>query len=95
MKDLSKSIDFLLENAGPVIQYRLRKEILQSITTAEEESLLNEIYQTPYFKLVQRYVKPSGYIGSGMHRLRKVRIFRANIIWKRWLTQTPGERRKT
>jgi hypothetical protein len=57
----------LLENAGPVIQYRLRKEILQSITAAEEERLLNEIYQTPYFKLVQRYVKPSGYIGSGMH----------------------------
>ena len=67
MKDLSKSIDFLLENAGPVIQYRLRKEILQSITAAEEERLLNEIYQTPYFKLVQGYVKPSGYIGSGMH----------------------------
>lgn len=25
---LSKSIDFLIENAGPVIQYRLGKEIL-------------------------------------------------------------------
>jgi len=39
---LSKSIDFLLENAGPVIQYRLRKEILQNITAAEEEVLLNK-----------------------------------------------------
>ena len=65
--DLSKSIDFLLENAGPVIQYRLRKEILRNITPTEEENLLEQIYQTPNFKLVQSYVKPNGYIGSGAH----------------------------
>jgi len=29
--NLSKSIDFLFENAGPIIQYRLRKEILRDI----------------------------------------------------------------
>ena len=29
MKSIQKSIDFLMENAGPVIQYRLRKEILK------------------------------------------------------------------
>ena len=29
--NLTKSIDFLLENAGPVIQYRLRKEILHDL----------------------------------------------------------------
>ena len=33
--NLSKSIDFLLENTGPVIQYRLWKEILHSITKCE------------------------------------------------------------
>lgn len=65
--NLSKSIDFLLENAGAVIQYRLRKEILHNITPAEEENLLEQIYQTPNFKLVQSYVKPNGYIGSGAH----------------------------
>lgn len=65
--DLSKSIAFLLENAGPVIRYRLRKEILNDLTAAEEENLLEQIYQTPHFKLVQSYVKPNGYIGSGMH----------------------------
>ena len=65
--NLSKSIDFLLENAGPVIQYRLRKEILHDLTVAEEENLLEQIYQTAYFKLVHGYAKPSGYIGSGMH----------------------------
>jgi hypothetical protein len=64
---LRKSIGFLLENAGPVIRYRLRKEILDDISEAEEESLLNEIYELPYFKLVQSYAKPNGYIGNEMH----------------------------
>lgn len=64
---LSKSIDFLLKNAGPVIQYRLRKEILHSISKDEEEDLLNQIYQLPYFQLVRSYVKSNGYIGRGMH----------------------------
>lgn len=65
--NLSKSIDFLLDNAGPVIQYRLRKEILHNLSQTEEENLLERIYGTPNFKLVQSYVKPNGYIGSGAH----------------------------
>ncbi len=48
----AKSIDFLLENAGPVIQYRLRKEILQDLTPAEEARLLEQIYQLPPFVLL-------------------------------------------
>jgi len=67
MIDLSKSIDFLLENAGPVIQYRLHKEILKDISEAEEENLLEKVFQTPHFRLLQTYVKPNGYIGIGMH----------------------------
>lgn len=65
--DLSKSIDFLLEYAGPVIQYRLKKEILRNINKAEEERLLELIYTTPYFKMLNSYVKPNGYIGNGAH----------------------------
>jgi len=65
--NLSKSIDFLLENAGVVIQYRLRKEILKNISTTEEENLLEQIYQTPYFKLIESYAKPNGFIGEGIH----------------------------
>jgi len=65
--DLSCSIDFLLENAGAVIQYRLHKEILQDLSQTEAENLLERIYMTPHFKLVQSYVKPSGYVGIGMH----------------------------
>ena len=65
--NLSKSIDFLLENAGVVIQYRLRKELLRNIAPMEEENLLEQIYQTPHFKLLESYVKPNGYVGCGMH----------------------------
>jgi hypothetical protein len=67
MDKYDKSIDFLLENANVVIQYRLRKEILCDLTKTDEENLLEQICQTPHFKLVQRYVKPDGYIGSGCH----------------------------
>jgi len=62
-----RSVEFLLENAGPVIRYRLKKELLQNITSYEEEKLLNEIYRLPHMKLVLSYVKDNGYIGSGMH----------------------------
>ncbi|HEX2946130.1 MAG TPA: hypothetical protein VHT96_09280 [Clostridia bacterium] len=65
--DLSKSICFLLDNAGPVIQYRLRKGILKNLSLSDEENLLEKIYQTPNFRLLQSYIKPDGYIGSGMH----------------------------
>jgi len=67
--DLSKSIDFLLDKAGPVIQYRLRKEILKDMSRTNKENLLDSIYQLPYFQQVLKYVKASGYIGSGMHSL--------------------------
>lgn len=65
--ECSKSIDFLLENAGSVIQYRLRKEILKDLSEGEEEKLLEQIYELPLFKLLATYVKPNGYIGRGMH----------------------------
>ena len=65
--NLSKSIDFLLENAGDVIKYRLHKEILKDISKTEEENLLEKVMQTPYYKFVESYVKPNGYIGVGMH----------------------------
>jgi hypothetical protein len=77
--DLTRSVDFLLDNAGPVIQYRLRKEILANLTKAEEENLLEQVYQTQYFRLLQTYIKPNGYIGSGMHS------------WDHWRGQTLHE----
>ena len=35
---LSKSIDFLNENAGDVIKYRLHTEILQDVNKTEQDS---------------------------------------------------------
>ncbi|MCI8307901.1 MAG: hypothetical protein HFH14_07625, partial [Lachnospiraceae bacterium] len=67
MQKLKNSVNFLLENAGPVIRYRLRKEILHDISADEESGMLAEIYEMPYYQLVKSYVKPDGYIGSGMH----------------------------
>lgn len=63
----NKSIEFLLSNAGPVIQYRLRKEIIGNISVQEEKRFLHEIYELPHMQLIQKYVKPNGYIGSGLH----------------------------
>lgn len=65
--NLSKSIDFLLENAGDVIKYRLRKEILKDLSKSEEENLLEKVMLTPQYKLLESYQKPNGYIGVGMH----------------------------
>ena len=67
-KDIkNKSIDFLLKHSGPVIQYRLRKEILGNISVQEEKQFLDKIYELTHMQLIQKYVKPNGYIGSGMH----------------------------
>ena len=65
--DMSKSIDFLLENAGDVIKYRLRKEILGNLSKSEETGFLEKITNTPQYKLLESYRKANGYIGIGMH----------------------------
>lgn len=65
--DLSKSIDFLLDNCGDVMRYRIHKEILKDVLKSEEEDLLEKVFQTPKYKLLESYVKPNGYIGIGMH----------------------------
>lgn len=73
--DLSKSVDFLLDQGGDVIKYRLHKEILRDLSKAEEENLLEKVMQTPNYKLVESYVKPNGYIGWGMHSWENFRDF--------------------
>jgi hypothetical protein len=68
---LEKSINFLMENAGTVIKYRLHKELLQDLSESNEKKLLEEIYKTSSFQLLKTYVKTNGYIGIGMHSLDK------------------------
>ena len=62
-----KSINFLLENAGPVIIYRLHKEILRDLSEANENKLLEKVYNMPRYKLLKKFIKPNGYIGIDMH----------------------------
>ena len=65
--DLERSAAFLLRNAGSIIRCRLRREILGDLDAASEASLLAEICELPLFRRLPTYVKPDGYIGSGMH----------------------------
>jgi hypothetical protein len=56
------AIDFLLKNAGPVIQYRLHKEILKDISEGDAAKYLEAIYQTPHYKMLLRSVKPTSVV---------------------------------
>lgn len=62
-----KSIDFLLENAGPSIRYRVKKEILGSITAEEEKELQSQIMAEPISVLIANCQKENGWIGNGFH----------------------------
>lgn len=75
--NLSRSIDFLLENGRDVVKYRLHKEILRDLTPAQEEELLARVLQSPDYQLLLTHVKPNGYIGIGMHSWDK---FKASYL---------------
>lgn len=64
---MDRSIAFLTENAGPVIRLRVHRDILGDLTFTKETLLQAEIGQLPLVKLLKTYVRPSGYIGTGMH----------------------------
>ena len=51
---LERSIDFLLENAGPVIQYRLRKEILRDFVFLIREKRLDYLFSGLKYRIIQR-----------------------------------------
>lgn len=68
MKDkCQKMIDFLLENAGPSIRYRVKKEILDNITVEEEIELQKQIMSEPISVLVEKCQKENGWLGNGFH----------------------------
>lgn len=62
-----KLIEYLLENAGPVIQYRLRKEVLQTISKEEAHKLQEQIINKPKVKKIIDKRQPDGWIGSELH----------------------------
>lgn len=64
---MDRSIAFLTENAGPVIRLRVHRDLLGDLTFAKDTLLQAEIDQLPLVKPLKTYVRPSGYIGTGMH----------------------------
>ena len=65
MKD--KLIKFLLENANSSIKYRIKKEILNDITPAEEADLQSQIIAEPITQLIINCQKENGWLGNGFH----------------------------
>jgi len=64
---MNETIRYLLDNACPSIKYRVKKEILNEISTQEEEILQNEILED---KLIQEFIEkqnPDGWIGEDFH----------------------------
>jgi hypothetical protein len=62
-----KAIQFLLENAGPSIKYRIKKEILNNVTPDEERELQKQIMDEPISKLIVSCQKENGWLGNGFH----------------------------
>ena len=66
-KKYSKSIDFLLKNAGPSIRLRVKKEILGNIMAEEEADLQKQIMEEPISQLIVNCQKENGWLGNGFH----------------------------
>lgn len=66
--DYQRIIDFLLENAGASIKYRVKKEILNvSVESDEMQKLQTEILNLPRVKKAFAAQKEDGFIGNVIH----------------------------
>lgn len=66
-----KMIEFLLNNAGPSIVLRVKKEILKNITEKEEQDLQNQILNEKIIKFITESQLGNGWIGLGFHGSNK------------------------
>lgn len=67
-KEYQKIIDFLLENAGASIKYRVKKELLSiPVESAEMQKLQAEILNLPRVKKAFAAQKEDGFIGNVIH----------------------------
>lgn len=64
-------IDFLLNNAGPSIVLRVKKEILKDISKKEEQELQSQILDEKIIKLITEKQQENGWIGQGFHGSNK------------------------
>lgn len=68
---IEKMARFLLANAGPSIQLRVRKEVLGNITPAQEKQYQEQILREPIIQHIARHQKDNGWIGNGFHGSNK------------------------
>ncbi len=63
-----KMIDFLLSNANPSIQYRVKTEVLnQELSVAEKDRLQAKILDEPIIRSIIACQKENGWLGNGFH----------------------------
>lgn len=65
--NINKIYDFLLENAGPSIQYRTKKEIIKYISLEEEQALQDQILREKDIKYIFENRQPDGWLGTCFH----------------------------
>ena len=68
---MNRMIDFLLENANPSIQLRVKKEILGDIGGEEEEKLKAQILNEKILRFMLEKQQENGWIGLGFHGSNK------------------------
>lgn len=64
---LQRMMAFLLENANPSIQCRVKKEALHTLTSEESEAYQRQIMSEPIVKRIISLQKENGWIGNGLH----------------------------
>ena len=64
----AKMIDYLLNNANPSIQYRVKTEVLnQELSAREKDQLQEKILREPIIQSIISCQKENGWLGNGFH----------------------------
>lgn len=65
---ITEMIDFLLNNANPSIQYRVKTEVLkQELSDREKDQLQSKILEEPIIQSIMACQKENGWLGNGFH----------------------------
>lgn len=62
-----RMVDFLLENAGASIRYRVKRDILKDISPQEEEDFRTQCLEEPIVRFIRQSQLDNGWIGLGFH----------------------------
>lgn len=68
MRDVTgRMVTFLLENGGPSVRLRVKRDILGNLTEEEKTSLQEQIMEEPIYRLISDCQKENGWLGNGFH----------------------------